>query len=105
MHATITSIPFLLTGFLGIDDTREILDMLWDYRAKWKYIGVELQIKPGDLDAIKEDNRTVRDALLEMIKLWLRRTNPRPTRTVLEAALQSRLLVTEDVSSQEGCIV
>ena len=79
--------------------------MLWDYRAKWKYLGVELQIGPGDLDAIRKNNRDVEDALFEMIKFWLRRTNPRPTRTVLETALQSRLLVTEDVSSQEGCIV
>ena len=78
--------------------------MLWDYRAKWRYIGVELQIKPGDLDAIRKNNRDVEDALFEMIKFWLRRTNPRPTRAVLEAALQSRLLVVETVSTQEATL-
>ena len=107
---------------LGIDDIREVIDRLWDYRAKWRFIGVELRIKPGDLDAIGENNRAVEGALFEMIKFWLHSINPRPTRTVLEAALQSRLLVaetvstqeavlqsrflvTEGVSSQEGCIV
>ena len=54
------------------------------------------------MDAIRINNRDVEDALFEMIKFWLRGTNPRPTRTVLEAALRSRLLVTEDVSTQEA---
>ena len=79
--------------------------MLWDYRAKWKFIGIELQIEPGDLDAIRKNNRDVEDALYEMIKFWLYRANPRPTRTVLEVALQSRLLVTEDISTPEGYIL
>ena len=95
----------MFAEFFDIDDTREIIDLLWDYRAKWRFIGVELRIKSGDLDAIRKNNRDVEDALLEMIKLWLHRTNPRPTRTVLEAALQSRLLAkdSEDVSTPEGC--
>ena len=81
--------------------------MLWKYRAKWKFIGLELQIESGDLDAIGVNNRTVEDALLEVIKLWLRRANPKPTRTVLTAVTLSKLLVTEaetrsDTTTQEG---
>ena len=74
---------------------REVLDVLWNYRAKWRFIGIELQIETGDLDAIGANNRMVEDALLEVIKLWLHRANPKPTRTVLTAVTQSRLLGTE----------
>ena len=84
--------------------------MLWKYRAKWRFVGVELQIKVDDLDAIEIDKRTVGDALLEVIKLWLRRASPKSTRTVLTKVARSPLLVTEAetqsdtkvVSSQEG---
>ena len=81
--------------------------MLWEYRAKWKLIGMELQVKSGDLDAIDVNNRKVEDALLEVIKLWLRRVDPKPTRTVLMAVTQSKLLEesqsdTKVVSTQKG---
>ena len=81
--------------------------MLWEYRAKWKHIGVELQVKDGDLDAIDANNRKVEDALLEVIKLWLRRGDPKPTRTFLMAVTQSKFLEeshsdTKVVSTQKG---
>ena len=69
--------------------------MLWKYRAKWKLVGMELQIESDDLNAIEIDKRTVADSLLEVINLWLHRANPKPTRTVLTAVTQSKLLVTE----------
>ena len=77
--------------------------MLWKYRAKWKLVGMELQIQPGDLEAIGVDTKwMVEDALLEVIKLWLRRANPKPTRTVLTAVTQSKLLVTEAETQSEA---
>ena len=71
---------------------------------------MELQIKSGDLDAIEVDRRTVADSLLEVIKLWLNGANPKPTRRLLSAVTQSKLLVAEAdtqsdtkvVSTQEG---
>ena len=86
---------------LCIDNINEVHDELWKYRAKWKLIGMELRIEPGDLEAIGVNNRTVEDALLEVIKLWLRRVNPKPTRTVLTAVTQSKLLVTEAETHSE----
>ena len=87
--------------------------MLWKYRAKWKLVGMELRIESDDLDAIEVDKRTVGDSLLEVIKLWLRHVNPKPTRTVLTAVTQSKLLVAEEghsellvteiTSTQKGC--
>ena len=86
---------------LSIDSVRGVLDALWKYRAKWKLVGMELQIEPDDLDAIEVDTRTVADSLLEVIKLWLHRANPQPTRTVLTAVTQSKLLVTEEEAHSE----
>ena len=86
---------------LCIDNITEVHHELWKYRAKWKLIGMELRIEPGDLEAIEGNNRTVEDALLEVIKLWLRRLNPKPTRTVLTAVTRSKLLVTEAEAHSE----
>ena len=83
--------------FLNPDNIREVLDEMWKYRAKWRFIGEELGIDVGTLNAIKADNRKVEDCLLAMIKDWLRYTNPRPTRSAMKAALQS-----ERVSSRAG---
>ena len=84
--------------------------MLWKYRAKWRFVGIELQIESDDLDAIEVDKRTAADSLLEVIKVWLHRANPKPTRTVLTAVIRSKLLITgaetqsdtKVVSTQEG---
>ena len=78
-----------------------MVETLWEYRAKWKLIGVELQIESGDLDAIEKNNRIVDDALLDLINLWLRRANPKPTRKVLTAVTQSKFLVKEAESQVE----
>ena len=45
---------------LGIENAREVLYVLWKYRVKWRFIGLELQIEAGDLEAIGVNNRTVR---------------------------------------------
>ena len=37
---------------LCIAQMREVLDQTWNYRARWKFIGIELGIDMGTLDAI-----------------------------------------------------
>ena len=64
---------------------------MWDYRARWKSIGIELRVDTGTLDAIEADNRKVNDCLQEVIKYWLR-NSPRPTRETIKVALQSKLV-------------
>ena len=61
---------------------------MWDYRAKWRVIGITLGIDAGTLDAIETDNRKVESCLLEMIITWLKSDNP--TRSAMKAALQSK---------------
>ena len=66
-----------------------MLDEMWNYRARWKFIGVELGIDMGTLDAIEKDCKMVDDCLLRMITSWLGNC-PRPTREVIKVALQSK---------------
>ena len=74
---------------LGTSNTKEILDEMWDYQSRWKFIGIELSIDMGTLDAIERDCKMVDDCLLRVITAWLR-NNPRPTRKVIRVALQSK---------------
>ena len=71
---------------------KEVLDKMWDYRARWKFIGIQLQIDNGTLNAIEKDCKTVDDCLLWMIMNWLR-NSPRPTRETITIALQSKLVL------------
>ena len=68
-----------------------MLDLTWNYRARWRFIGIELGIDEGTLDAISKDNRKVEDCLQEMITLWLRGRKPwpKPSRHAISKALQS----------------
>ena len=74
---------------LSINNIKEVLDEMWDYRARWKSIGIELCVDTGTLDEIEKDYRKVNDCLQEMIKHWLR-NSPRPTRENIKVALQSK---------------
>ena len=67
----------------------EVLKLAWDHRARWWFIGVELGIEQGDLDAISADHMNVDERLTEVIKIWLRKIKPKPTRSAIMAALQS----------------
>ena len=70
---------------------------MWDYRAKWRFIGITLGINTGTLDAIETDNRKAEGCLIEMITTWLKSINPIATRSSMKAALQSK-----QVTSQTG---
>ena len=76
---------------LSPDNIKEVLDEIWDYRARWKSIGIELRVDTGTLDAIEANNRKVGGCLQEMIKHWLR-NSPRPTRETIRVALRSKLV-------------
>ena len=78
-----------IAALLSTENLSEILDQTWNYRARWRFIGIELGIDEGTLDAIEKDNRKVEDSLREMITLWLRGCNPKPSRYTISMALQS----------------
>ena len=68
---------------------REVLDLTFPYRAKWRQIGIELGIDIGKIDAIEANRRMVEDCLTDLISHWLRNTKPKPTHGALTAVLQS----------------
>ena len=66
---------------------------VWDTRAKWYDVGVELLISPDTLDAIEENKRGICEAYFrEMLKEWLRRPKPHPTWAELAEALRSPMI-------------
>ena len=74
------------TELLGTANLREVLDFFWDYRAKWKMIGIELQIDMDTIDSIDNSQKDVDDCLVEVIKFWLQ--SKTATRSVMSAAIQ-----------------
>ena len=84
------------------DNMKEMLDLTWDYRSKWKFIGIELGINPGTLDALDADNKKAGQCLSELISLWLRGKSPKPTRSAMVEALQSSCVTGGATPKKEG---
>ena len=83
------SLVVIATGCLDIKDLRAVQLAVWDARSKWYDLGVGLSLSPDTLDAIEENKRGVCDPCFrEMLKVWLRRPEPRPTWRELAATLR-----------------
>ena len=79
--------------FFTTENMREVLDLAWDYRDKWMFIGIALGIDMGTLKAIRKNNTDVEDCLVELLNTWL--CCPKATRSALTTALQSRQVIGE----------
>ena len=77
-------------ALLTLGNMREVLDLTFPHRANWRQIGLQLGIDVGTIDAIEVDRRKVEDCLTDLIIHWLRNTEPKPTRSALTKALQSK---------------
>jgi hypothetical protein len=87
---------------LGPNNTNEVLNLMWDYRSRWKFIGIKLGIHMPTLDAIEMNHRRVEDCLTELITTWLRGTNPKPTRSAITKVLESQSVVASATTPSEG---
>ena len=91
---------------LNISNIKEVLDEMWDYRARWKFIGIELGIEKHTLDAIEATClRNVDNCLCEMIGGWLKNVSPRPTRGAVRAALHSKSVSNATGSFQHNAFI
>ena len=55
------------------------MNELHEDRAKWYHLGVQLNMKPSDLNAIRvQFMNNPEDCLLEMLSVWLKREDPSP---------------------------
>ena len=62
---------------------------MYEARAKWYDIGIELKLSIGTLNTIREDFPQAADCLREICIHWLKRTDPRPSWTALSVVLES----------------
>ena len=88
LHANtlLVSIP---SGQLTLEDLSEVRGALYEARAKWYDIGIELKLSIGTLNTIKEDFPQAAESLREMCIHWLKRIDPRPSWAALTNALES----------------
>ena len=50
---------------------KPIRNVVWEMRADWRRLGVELDISTGTLDAIEVDKRDVGDKLGAVLEKWM----------------------------------
>ena len=98
-------IMFMYHVALSPNNAKEVLNLMWDYRSRWRFIGIELGIDVSTLDAIDKDFRKADDCLTELITKWLRCTNPKPTRNAIAKALESWSVVASGTTPSEGKII
>ena len=96
------------TDILTVNDVSVIINENWSYRAKWRFIGLELGIDVGTLDAIGKSNHDdVNECFTRMMSDWLKEAYP--TRSALDRALQSPTVTGQCSKIWEGynfiCIV
>ena len=61
---------------------------LFDARAKWYDIGIELDIPTSTLKSIKSMYNSPADCLVDMLDTWLKQIDPKPSWKVLINALE-----------------
>ena len=69
---------------------KNVRSALYQVRAKWRNIGIELEIDFGTLDDIEKSYRTDNnECLSRMLEHWLKQANPRPSWDAIVEALES----------------
>ena len=69
-------------------DLPNILSQLHEVRQKWYEIGLELKVSGTDLDTIRSQFTSPRDALRDVVASWLD-NDPQPTWNILNGAIRS----------------
>ena len=88
-----------VTKILTENDLASILDKVWDGRAKWYNIGLQLGLTAGTLDAIQKTNYNDTDSCFrETLKKWLRSTELNPSWCGLAKALRAPSVGREDLA-------
>ena len=52
-------------------DLDQVLEEVFDAKAKWKFIGLKLGVPKGELDAIQYNGSSVGEKLMETLDKWL----------------------------------
>ncbi len=72
---------------LGLEtsDLQLIYGALFEVRARWRSIGLELRLTPGTLEAIEQTKINPSDRLMEVLHDWLRGTTIATWKQVIDA--------------------
>ena len=83
-----------MTSYSALDlaDLRDVQEEVFDARAKWYDIGVNLEVPVGTLNSIRAQYHDPQDCLREMLMVWLKTIDPQPTWKALVNALRSRVV-------------
>ena len=82
-----------LSDCLSIGDLAVVREAAWEARNEWYDIGLGLGVSADDLDEIKEDNlRNCKACFRDMLKVWLRRSQPSPSWKELVKVLRSPVI-------------
>lgn len=89
-----------MTTVLTEDDLPDLLDLLLKVAHKWERLATYLKPKlnDGTIEIIKSTKADPEDRLMEVIKRWLRRTNPPPTVMALVESLSKQFVDEEAVA-------
>ena len=75
---------------LNEKDLNTVRSAVWDARAKYYFIGLELGLNPSDLDTIRRRYQgDPDDSLPAVLQIFLTRAHPPPTWIDLARALES----------------
>ena len=89
-NKALLSSPYCIPpGQLTLEDLSEVRGALFEARAKWYDIGIELKLSIGTLNTIREDFPQAADCLREMCINWLKCIDPSPSWAALAKALES----------------
>lgn len=88
--------PFFID--LSLKDLNDVMKSIFDARNEWEYLGLALGLDSHELDSIKSESNKVKDCFKEMLKKWLRKTNPSPSWKELVIALKSETVDRSDLA-------
>ena len=74
------------------DDAGKILEELLDAQNHAHLLGLMMNVKPRDVEAIQATYQQPKDKLLHIILAFLNQAEPRPTWRVIVEALRSRVV-------------
>ena len=92
-----------MSEYLTDYDLKKVRNYLWEVCTKWFDIGIELNLKPAQLEVIKCDHAgNVQDCYTQMLIQWLSQIDPLPTWYALVDALKSPAIGGVRIYSREN---
>ena len=82
---------FIIIGYLTLNDFKIVQESIWDARAEWFNLGLQLNVKIASLEAIQKTHKENCDTCMNtMLIEWLNQSDPPPTWSTLVVALRQQ---------------